>query len=620
MGQTDKSDDKRGLRLLLGALPEIIRFHIIVGILIVGLGWVIDQLIDGVVLAGGGAITTANLAKSLMNWRTPVLLVLIAALAVLFVVLELFAQIYMCDDILTGRVIRMRALVRRSFAAVGRFANPWGVVILLYIVVAASLYGLGFSASQASGFYLPTYAIDAIFSTPLYIIAYCAVMALLFVVGLFIIFTLHAVLLDGKKPGEGLRFSTGLFRKHWKRFLPGILAVFLLGTAAIVAAYIVTYLPGMGLDAAMADLPKGYVVDSAALLNATASRLDYRVTTFRFLSLFVTVFRTYVLGMMVMLLGTVMIMWVTRRYRAYTGGDRRGDAPRADRQRHGMSILVIALTLTLMLIGCTLIAVYFNDVLMRDEPVYIVAHRTGGVMASENSLEGVAASIEKGCYGCETDVQRTGDGGYIINHDEDFRRLTGVRKKPGEMTMAEIAGLRIKDTTGSGAELSVPTAEEMLLAIRGKAKLFLELKGVSADRRMADDMVSLIRKLDCADDIVFISLQYDVIDYVKKTYPEFETGVLMFGGIGDISRLNCDLLIMEEHMATADRIDQIHSNGKKAYVWTVNTREGLHHFLNSDADGVITDQIELAMEVQAELDARTDYDIIIDKFDELWEG
>ena len=137
---------------------------------------------------------------------------------------------------------------------------------------------------------------------------------------------------------------------------------------------------------------------------------------------------------------------------------------------------------------------------------------------------------------------------------------------------------------------------------------------------MADDMVSLIRKLDCVDDIVFISLQYDVIDYVKKAYPEFETGVLMFGGIGDISRLNCDLLIMEEHMATADRIDQIHGNGKKAYVWTVNTREGLHHFLNSDADGVITDQIELAMEVQAELDARTDYDIIIDKFDELWEG
>ena len=92
MGQTDKSDDKRGLRLLLGALPEIIRFHIIVGILIVGLGWVIDQLIDGVVLAGGGAITTANLAKSLMNWRTPVLLVLIAALAVLFVAMTMLPK------------------------------------------------------------------------------------------------------------------------------------------------------------------------------------------------------------------------------------------------------------------------------------------------------------------------------------------------------------------------------------------------------------------------------------------------------------------------------------------------------------------------------------------------
>ena len=396
------------------------------------------------------------------------------------------------------------------------------------------------------------------------------------------------------------------------------LAVFFLGTVAIGAAFVILNLPGTGLNAAMADLPRGYVVDPEALFNATASQMDYRVTAFRFLSLFVTLFRNYVLTMMVMLLGTVLIMWVTLCYFAYIGGEGRGEAPQTARQRHGKSIVVIALMLVLMLLVSSLAAVFFNDVLMRAEPAHIVAHRTGGVMASENSLEGVAAAVEKGCYGCETDVQRTGDGGYIINHDDDFRRLTGVGKKPGEMTMAEIAELRIKDTTGSGAELPVPTAEEMLLAVRGRVKLFLELKGVSADRRMADDLVRLIQKLDCADDIVFISLQYDVIDYVERTYPEFETGVLMFGGIGDIARLNCDLLIMEEHMATDDRIDEIHSLGKKAYVWTVNTREGLHYFLNSDADGVITDQIERAMEVQAELDARTDYDVIIDKFDELW--
>ena len=618
MSQRNKSDNKYSLRLFFGALPEIIRFHTLIGILMVALGWVINQLIKGVAQAGGGAITTANMARSLLSWRTPLLLVLIVALAVLFVVLELFAQIYMCDDILAGRAIRMTALVRRSFAAVRRFFNPGGAAILLYIIVAASLYGLGFSASQASGFYLPSYALDVIFSTPLYIIAYCAVMALVFVLGLFVIFTLHAVLLDGRRPGEGLRHSAGLFRRHWKRFLPGMLAVFFLGTVAIGAAFMILNLPGTGLNAAMADLPRGYVVDPEALFNATASQMDYRVTAFRFLSVFVTFFRNYVLAMMVMLLGTVLIMWVTLCYFAYTGGEGHGEAPRTARQRHGKSIVVIVLMLVVILLVSSLGAVFFNDMLMRAEPAHIVAHRTGGVMASENSLEGVAAAIEKGCYGCETDVQRTGDGGYIINHDDDFRRLTGVGKKPGEMTMAEIAGLRIKDTTGSGAELPVPTAEEMLLAVRGRVKLFLELKGVSADRRMADDLVRLIQKLDCADDIVFISLQYDVIDYVERTYPEFETGVLMFGGIGDIARLNCDLLIMEEHMATDDRIDEIHSLGKKAYVWTVNTREGLHYFLNSDADGVITDQIERAMEVQAELDARTDYDVIIDKFDDLW--
>ncbi|MBR0213515.1 MAG: hypothetical protein IJL95_02185, partial [Solobacterium sp.] len=253
------------------------------------------------------------------------------------------------------------------------------------------------------------------------------------------------------------------------------------------------------------------------------------------------------------------------------------------------------------------------------EPVKIIAHRAGGTMASENSLEGLQAAIDRGCYGSEIDVQRTADNHYVINHDTSFKRLTGVDRKPQDMTMEEIGRLRIADTTGSGAELPVVTIEEMLDFIKDREILFIELKGPTADRQMADDLVKIVREKDCQDDIAFISLDYDVIDYIETKYPEFRTGTLFFAGLGNIASLNCDYLIMEEEIATENRISQIHEAGKEAIVWTVNTETGLYKFLDSDIDGIITDEIPLANNVRQQLDDRTDLAFLADRFGDFWE-
>ena len=35
-----------------------------------------------------------------------------------------------------------------------------------------------------------------------------------------------------------------------------------------------------------------------------------------------------------------------------------------------------------------------------------------------------------------------------------------------------------------------------------------------------------------------------MIDYAEQMYPEMETGVLIFGAVGDVTNLNCDMIIM----------------------------------------------------------------------------
>ena len=238
-------------------------------------------------------------------------------------------------------------------------------------------------------------------------------------------------------------------------------------------------------------------------------------------------------------------------------------------------------------------------------------------MAPENSLEGIELAIQHGCYACETDTQRTSDGYYIINHDDNFARLTGVAKKPGEMMLEEVRQLTITDPA-TGTTSKVPELAEMLDMVKGRVKLFIELKGATADRQMVDDVVKMVREKDCVADVALISLKYDVIDYAETTYPEFETGMLIFGSLGDVTRVNCDLMVLEEEMSTDELIKRIHEAGKEVYVWTINTEEGMKKFLAGQCDGIITDQIELSLQVQEQLDQRTDYEVIQDGLEDMW--
>ena len=117
-----------------------------------------------------------------------------------------------------------------------------------------------------------------------------------------------------------------------------------------------------------------------------------------------------------------------------------------------------------------MIAFLYAPLFVREQKAKLVAHRAGGYLAPENSLAGIAASEAAGAYAAETDVQRTLDGYYIINHDDSFKRLAGVKRTPPSMNLLEIKGTRANRPEFPGATYSVPTLGEMLDACRGKGK------------------------------------------------------------------------------------------------------------------------------------------------------
>ena len=116
----------------------------------------------------------------------------------------------------------------------------------------------------------------------------------------------------------------------------------------------------------------------------------------------------------------------------------------------------------------------------------------------------------------------------------------------------------------------------------------------------------MVKAKDMVDEVVLISLNYDAINYAENTYPEFETGIIIFGGIGDLAKLNCDMIIMEEEMTNTATVNLIHGADKTVGVWTVNTWDSMYHFLDFDVDTIITDDIKMAVEVKEELANRTE--------------
>lgn len=93
----------------------------------------------------------------------------------------------------------------------------------------------------------------------------------------------------------------------------------------------------------------------------------------------------------------------------------------------------------------------------------------------ENSLPAFRNAVEHG-YAIENDIHLTADGEVVVFHDDDFKRMCGLDKKPEEMTLREIRELRL----GNSDEM-VPTLQECLDVVQGKVFLLIEFKSFSKE-------------------------------------------------------------------------------------------------------------------------------------------
>lgn len=105
-------------------------------------------------------------------------------------------------------------------------------------------------------------------------------------------------------------------------------------------------------------------------------------------------------------------------------------------------------------------------------------HRLGST--PENSVAALEQCVTLGVDVMELDVRRTRDGHLVIMHDATVDRTTDGQGRVGDLTLAALKSLHLRDNEGGATApitaAQVPTLDEMLDRARGRIVLNLDIK------------------------------------------------------------------------------------------------------------------------------------------------
>jgi glycerophosphoryl diester phosphodiesterase len=130
---------------------------------------------------------------------------------------------------------------------------------------------------------------------------------------------------------------------------------------------------------------------------------------------------------------------------------------------------------------------FAKTILGRGHHFIVCAHRGDHTEAPENSLDAYERAIKDGADYGETDLRMTKDGVIVLMHDNTVDRTTDGHGKVSDLTFEEIRKLHFKHALRPNEK--VPTFEELLDTVRGKLKIYMDIKAVHAT-----DVVPLLKK------------------------------------------------------------------------------------------------------------------------------
>ena len=229
-----------------------------------------------------------------------------------------------------------------------------------------------------------------------------------------------------------------------------------------------------------------------------------------------------------------------------------------------------------------------------------IIHRANGGAYPENTLEAIEWAAQTDADAIEIDVILSADGIPILSHDQHLKRI-----RVGELSVSELKKLRIRYNSLK-KEVTFATLGEAIEVIKGKKRLYIELKAGSA-KSLPESVLNLLDGTLSNDSFVICSFDPNLLRLIKSKRKDIKTGYIFSNPlrwltVHFIERKNggFDQWLCEKWMMRTNIVEKARSEGKSLIPWVVNSENGMKRCIRKGADGIITDEIGLLNEVMSE--------------------
>ena len=217
-----------------------------------------------------------------------------------------------------------------------------------------------------------------------------------------------------------------------------------------------------------------------------------------------------------------------------------------------------------------------------------IAHRGASGKNPENTLLSFKEALETDPDMIEIDIRCTKDKHVVVIHDATVDRTTNGKGKVKDYTLEDIQKL----DAGKGEK--IPTLEEVLKYVRGKAQVNIDVKERAAVLPTIQAIKTVVKQGLYTYDSFLISAFNPLIlrDFQRQHFPV--PLALNFSFFPDMFMLVSHLFNFEHikpHRRVLKKryITQAHKRGWKVIVWTINKPKDIEKMKKLGVDGIISD-------------------------------
>ncbi|TVU25942.1 hypothetical protein EJB05_28465 [Eragrostis curvula] len=248
-------------------------------------------------------------------------------------------------------------------------------------------------------------------------------------------------------------------------------------------------------------------------------------------------------------------------------------------------------------------------------PPLVCAHGGDSTNAFSNSMEAFRMALDSHVDCVEVDVSRSSDGVLFALHDRvdtgrDLQRMSGnSTAKVGHWSTDEIKALGTRFQLSKRApNEEVPRAEDALVMISqsvGQVILDVKVGPPSFEKHLAEDVLSLIRRTNCKNCLVWAKsddLGRDVIKLSKDAVVGYIVMVdKSTGRRTELLRIKGAKVAGIYHPLINEQVIKVmHRHDRKVFAWTVDDTNSMRKMLYENVDAIVTSNPSLLQQLMQE--------------------